>query len=1710
MAKATKFGVFSGVFTPSILTILGVIMYLRLPWITGQAGLFTTLSIIIVAHIISGSTGLSVSSIATDKKIGTGGAYYIISRSLGLSIGGTLGLALFLGLSFSVSLYITGFTEILLDTLNIEADLTSKRITGSIVLVVVTIVTFISTSLNLKAQFIIMAAMVLSLLSIFFGRHEFSPATTQFSSMPGSLSWIALFAIFFPAVTGFEAGVSMSGDLKDPKKAIPLGTLTAIFTGLIVYIILAVFFTFTVNRQLLVYDPVVLTKISLVPSLVIAGILGATLSSALGSINAAPRIMQAVAKDRIMPYFLSKGYGPSNEPRNALLVTFLIAEAGILIGDLNVIARIVTIFFVLIYGFINITYTVESWASSDFMPTFKIPRLVSILGAVTCVVVMIQLDILAFIFSSLILGSLFLYLRKKELTLQTGDTRSSFWLSIVRTGLLKLTKSNIISRNWIPNLMLFSGGLGARPYLIELGKTLVGKFGILTNFVLIESKDDSLLIDKKARVSVETFGHNTNIITRRHSFRNIYDGIGMISRVFGFSGFEPNTILMGLPKNAPDTEKSADLFVTLHKLDYNLTFLSYDKISGFGKYRTIDFWWSGKGKNLAFALHLIRFITASQKWRDADIRIMAINREGIDIERYYSIMGQVIENYRIRANVKVINNIEKISEEDIIRSESFNTDLTLIEIPDLAKNEIAGTIDHAVRLSGNLKTCLFIHAYSAFEEINVITDVSPDRKKMIEPTPGNRPDILILDDLQLSQTDIIFNEVSNITKLLKKQSDELFTDTFFSILKDRDDFTDQFVKLTERTSEKLRVAGGKLLPMEMQMEYLRILNDYSEQAQKYILDLRDKHLRYENSLLRKGILRFIHKTEDAVNTLPKNIRRIFGKEDYSHHRPGNLTQKIKRTVIMLWLSVSGKKTAINIQLQPAARFYIYNKRLEFFRNFYEIYTEQTIKAFAGIRELLILNEGLIEKIFSGKIKYEGFLYEKKNIEIRITELRSQNKDFFYNQGHIMLRDIGQDLVNFSRIIEGPRANYLSRKFTSINKKTLLLREELSEFPDLWLRFMSHHVNKTYMDIIFMSLKNRLSAIIEKAIQDIEVRLGDNIFKSLDEFENQINLLSEKGYFPGTKYKIVSQKMIVQPKPDDVFEQMLKEINDAVEELPETIEITGDAIPENIQSGKLESMNEFVVSVRKTADFYISNELGDQIKKQSLNIGLQLSFSVSTIRDLIKLAYFNLDNLGNYYNDQQISDQVKILTENLLDNIKNEKNNLRKIISDVKNQLNNGLKNAFEPLSSAIIIKTSKSLREKIRDTDKRKLSTRLKKLKKSAGERVTNQYVKLLYSKSDGLLWANRLEQSREKALLYQGDDFNRFVKKISPDRIVIQNLPFYYSNLFSGSSSIGEDFWIGMDKEIKEGSRAIKNFSDGTPGMLVITGERSSGKSSLSKYLANLHFSKQNIFAIRAPGECTANAELFEQTLLKSLNGTVNLRESLEELPAGSVIIINDLELWWERKPSGTQVVEKIISLVQQFGNRILFIVNVNQHSLKIINQMTSINSWALGLVFCQPFDARELKDLIMIRHRAAGLKFILNKKTEDEMTKRDYARLFNGIFNLSSGNPGYAMNLWLAGIRKISENVLYMDSPVKEAIALPETLGQEEIIVILQFILHRRFSVKNLSEILKEDFESTGKIIRLLLQKRILTEKFPEIYSLNPALEILLAKKLKNLELI
>ena len=724
MSEKRKYGSFAGVFTPSILTILGVIMYMRLGWVVGNAGLIGTVMVIILAHLIAVSTGLSVSSVATDKKIGAGGIYYVLSRSMGIPIGGSIGIALFIGTAFSIALYIIGFAESFNDYFELGMTVNDIRITGSIALFTLTFLALISTSLALKAQFFILAAIVISLGSIFLGTSDLAPENVTLFAPKGSVSLELVFAIFFPAVTGFTAGIAMSGDLKDPKRSIPIGTLSAIGVGLLVYLGLAIYLAFYVNPEVLKTDYNILMKIALFAPAVVAGIWGATLSSALGGILGGPRILQAMSIDQITPKIFGRGSGKNEEPVNALLFVFIIAEAGILIGELDIIARVVSMFYLTAYGFINISYFLESWANPDFQPKLKIKSWVGFLGFIACFGVMFKLDVFAMIGALAIVGGLYFALQRKEVKLQSNDVWRSVWENVVNKGLKKIDAKIEENSNWNPNIILFSGQSAHQSYLLELGKTVSGRTGIVTNFRLILDKENKKPLKKTEQIVKEKSFVELGIFARQIKVDNIYNGIVNIASTFGFSGVEPNTIMMGWPKGLENSTEYSKMTEILLHLDYNLLYLDFDKKTKFGNYQSVDLWWrETDSKNAEMMLNIARFIIASPKWNNTKIRVLFVNNNNVDVEKVHSKIFKLVEDLRVDVEIKIINNaVEQIAFYDLIMKQSAATDLTLIGIPNYRIEKQAEFVLRTNHLFETIGSTLLVKAANNFNVLDLDFD----------------------------------------------------------------------------------------------------------------------------------------------------------------------------------------------------------------------------------------------------------------------------------------------------------------------------------------------------------------------------------------------------------------------------------------------------------------------------------------------------------------------------------------------------------------------------------------------------------------------------------------------------------------------------------------------------------------------------------------------------------------------------------------------------------------------------------------------------------------------------------------------------------------------------------------------------------------------------------------------------------------------------
>ncbi|MGB5555258.1 MAG: amino acid permease [Flavobacteriaceae bacterium] len=393
--KIKQFGTMAGVFTPTFLTILGVIMYIRHPWVVCNAGVLGALLIIIVAVAITLSTALSLSSITTNIRIGSGGAFSLISQSLGLEIGGAIGIPFFFSQAIAVAMYVFGFREGLQSFL----PEISPLLLDILVFILVLGIAFISTSFAFKIQYVIMAIIIISIASILGGlfTHDLNYDFVWFGDYPGSIennfsgsSFWLVFAVFFPAVTGVMAGANMSGDLKNPRKSIPTGTISAVIITTFVYMGLTFVAALLATPQELLENYNVFIDKAYYAPIVLAGLLGATLSSALGSFVGAPRILLALGEKRILPKsgFLAKT-NSKGEPFNAMVITAGIVLLGLSLRDLNTIAPLITMFFMITYAMVNVVALIEqSLSLPSFRPTLKIPLIVPLIGAFGSLTVM--------------------------------------------------------------------------------------------------------------------------------------------------------------------------------------------------------------------------------------------------------------------------------------------------------------------------------------------------------------------------------------------------------------------------------------------------------------------------------------------------------------------------------------------------------------------------------------------------------------------------------------------------------------------------------------------------------------------------------------------------------------------------------------------------------------------------------------------------------------------------------------------------------------------------------------------------------------------------------------------------------------------------------------------------------------------------------------------------------------------------------------------------------------------------------------------------------------------------------------------------------------------------------------------------------------------------------------------------------------------------
>ncbi len=696
----TGYGTFKGVFVPSILTILGIILYLRLGWVLGNVGLAKTLIIITIASAITFITGLSIAATATNMKVGGGGAYYLISRSLGVEPGAAVGLPLFLAQALGISFYIAGFSESVValipeSTAGMPAlvayfldVIRSPVILSTCTLVMLALIAFFSTNAALRVQFIILILIVASLAALFWGNPDYVPKS-DWGPVPNKESFWFVFAVFFPAVTGIEAGIAMSGDLKDPGKSLPWGTIAAVVVGYIVYMAIPVVLFFRVDEANLIMDNMVIQKISAYGPVVVAAIWGASLSSALGAILGAPRTLQALARDRVVPRVLGIGSGEKDEPRIATILTFVVALLGISLGSLDAIAPILSMFFLTSYGALNMIAGLEGViANPSWRPTFKTPWVLSIVGAFACFAVMFMINAGATIMAIGCTIGVYYFMQARNMTAHWGDMRRGILMYLARYSIYSLESLPSDAKTWRPNALVLSGSPTTRWYLIELADAITQGKGFLTVAAILgEHQADEKKI-ASLRKTIQDYLYKKSVPALAHvsSALTVQEGVQTLIKNYGVGPIKPNTIFLGETEKEENFEAFAKMIHLVHAGKKNLVIVREGDPHRVvtGRKMNIDIWWGRERKNAGLMLALGYMLQTSPQWRGVSLNLKTI----VKTQEEKPAATEFLENYLAESRIEAKTRV-KVSQ-DIwmgIHESSKTSDLIFIGIRPPAENE---------------------------------------------------------------------------------------------------------------------------------------------------------------------------------------------------------------------------------------------------------------------------------------------------------------------------------------------------------------------------------------------------------------------------------------------------------------------------------------------------------------------------------------------------------------------------------------------------------------------------------------------------------------------------------------------------------------------------------------------------------------------------------------------------------------------------------------------------------------------------------------------------------------------------------------------------------------------------------------------------------------------------------------------------------------
>ena len=688
------------VFLASISTILGAILFLRFGYAVAQTGFVGTLAIIALGHAVTIPTALAIAEIATNRRVEGGGEYFIISRSFGQSIGGAIGIALYMSQAISVAFYLIAFAEafrplapLIESTIGIPFD--PRMISLPAIVLLLGLMLTRGASIGVAALWVVVSVLAVSLVAFLLG-HAVPGSEDQapilFSELQVKDPFIVVFAIVFPAFTGMTAGVGLSGDLASPRKSIPLGIMSATAAGMLMYVLVAWKLSVSAPTEMLAdTSRLVMSDVALWPPLIPIGLAAASISSAIGSILVAPRTLQALARDRIVPSesatrVLSAGVGELGEPRNATIVTAILAFVVAMFGNVDFVARIISMFFMVTYGSLCAISFLEHFAARpSYRPSFRSRWYISLAGAVICLFLMFQMDPLYALLAIVVMSILYWGIQR---SIGHQDDLGAIFQGVMTqmTRRLQIRLQKTPPDEWRPSIITVTDRTFDRSAPMQMLTWLSHRYGFGTYLHYIQGllTDENYLESQKVldRLLALQEQRQSGVFVDTMISPSMRSALAQTLQAPGIAGVENNTVLFEFSVHDPievvQEVRDGVLLAQTARMD-SLVLRHGDH--HFGNRASIHIWLTWHDYRNASLMILLSYILLGHPdWDGAELSIFAAFPDFQVKERTDELL-QLIEEGRIAISgrrLKVFPTDDRIDFSRLVEAKSADADLVMM------------------------------------------------------------------------------------------------------------------------------------------------------------------------------------------------------------------------------------------------------------------------------------------------------------------------------------------------------------------------------------------------------------------------------------------------------------------------------------------------------------------------------------------------------------------------------------------------------------------------------------------------------------------------------------------------------------------------------------------------------------------------------------------------------------------------------------------------------------------------------------------------------------------------------------------------------------------------------------------------------------------------------------------------------------------------